>query len=273
MARIRTVKPEFFRHEGLQDLEAANVGKYPMLVFEGLWGHCDKAGRFEWRPRTLKLDILPFLPFDMAETLGLLADAGFIERYEVGGKAYGLVKSFAEHQRLSGKEAQEPEKFPEPSVKTRGSVGECPGEETGSNGEATGKHPVAQEGKGREEERKEEGKEGGADAPEAEDGLSETGTRQPSPQYRWQGKVIHLKDQDYAQWRRTYTAIPDFDAELFAADCYYADHPPQDGKWFFPVSNWLKKAHQDAKTRAAARPPPDSHGLRGRDRMHSGAGG
>lgn len=45
MARIRTIKPEFFRHEGLQDLEQANPGAYAMLVFAALWGHCDKHGR------------------------------------------------------------------------------------------------------------------------------------------------------------------------------------------------------------------------------------
>ena len=76
MARIRSVKPEFFRHEGLQDLEVAHPGKYPMLVFEGLWCHCDSKGRFEWRPRQLKLDILPFLPFDMTATLAILEESG-----------------------------------------------------------------------------------------------------------------------------------------------------------------------------------------------------
>ena len=44
MARIRTIKPEFFRHESLQDLEIANPGMYPMMVFEALWGHCDSKG-------------------------------------------------------------------------------------------------------------------------------------------------------------------------------------------------------------------------------------
>lgn len=136
MARIRTIKPEFFRHEGLQDLERDNPGACVMLVFAGLWGHCDKGGVFEWKPRTLKLDILPFLDFDMAETLALLTQAGLITRYAADGKEYGLVPTFAEHQRIGGKEAQEPEKHPR------------------SNGEASGKHQGLQEGKGREKERK-----------------------------------------------------------------------------------------------------------------------
>lgn len=125
MARIRTIKPEFFRHEGLQDL-AAKHGAHVMLVFAGLWGHADRAGQFEWRPRQLKLDILPFLDFDMGTTLDILAEAGFIERYEVDGKSYGLIPSFADHQRFSGKEAQEKVKHPAPPAKKVGSVGEAP---------------------------------------------------------------------------------------------------------------------------------------------------
>ena len=147
MARIRTVKPDFFRHEGLQDLEAANVGKYPMLVFEGLWGHCDKAGRFEWRPRMLKLDILPFLAFDMTETLGLLVEAGYIERYEVDGVQYGAIHTFTDHQRIGGKESQEPAKCPSPE---EGNTSEQTAKQQGSNGEALG--IAGREGKGREEE-------------------------------------------------------------------------------------------------------------------------
>lgn len=145
MARIRTIKPEFFRHEGLQDLEAANPGKHVMLTFAALWGHCDKAGRFEWRPRTLKLDILPFLDFDMRETLETLRRAGFILKYVIDGKEYGEINSFEKHQRISGKEAQEPEKYPEPVEY-----------EVGSDGEAPEKQQRLQEGKGigREEEGK-----------------------------------------------------------------------------------------------------------------------
>ncbi len=160
MGRIRTVKPEFFRHEGLQDLEAENPGMYPMLVFAGLWTACDKAGRFEWKPRTLKLDLLPFLPFDMAQTLALLESAGQVVRYEVDGREYGYIPSFEEHQRIAGKEAQAPAKYPEPPAEQTGQV-------RGSTREAPVKHPGAQEGKGREEEREREEEGNGEPAPDA----------------------------------------------------------------------------------------------------------
>ena len=160
MARIRTIKPEFFRHEGLQDL-AAQRGVHLMLVFAGLWGHCDKSGRFEWKPRSLKLDILPFLEFDMAQALDDLAEAGFLTRYEVDGRAYGEIPSFAKHQRISGKESQEPEKHPARADLSPGSHREASGNHCGGGVEAVGKqrgstwdavrkHLGSQEGKGRE---------------------------------------------------------------------------------------------------------------------------
>lgn len=143
MARIRSVKPDFFRHEVLQDLEIGNPGSYPMMVFAGLWGHCDSKGRFEWRPRQLKLDILPFLPFDMAATLEILERSGMVKRYSVDGKDYGEVPTFVKHQRLSGKESTEGEKHPEP-------IREAKGKQQGSGGEIQ----ESQEGKGMEEEGK-----------------------------------------------------------------------------------------------------------------------
>lgn len=144
MARIRTVKPDFFRHELLQDLEKQYPGCYVMLVYIGIWSLCDKEGRFEWKPRTMKLDILPFLDFDMEQTLLLLERFSLIAQYEHDGKLYGLVKTFKEHQRINGKEAQEPAKYPVPIEFNKLSQG--------STGEAPGKQSRSQEGKGRERE-------------------------------------------------------------------------------------------------------------------------
>lgn len=123
MARIRTVKPDFFRHEALQDLQERFPNVHPMLVFAGLWTVADRCGRFEWKPRTLKLDVLPFLRFEMAEALSVLEDAGFIVRYEVEGKIYGFIPTFEEHQRITGKELASPPRYPEPP---QGITGETP---------------------------------------------------------------------------------------------------------------------------------------------------
>ena len=126
MARIRSIKPQFFRHEELQELETANPHNRPMLVFSGLFTVADREGRFEWRPRQIKLDILPFLEFDMAETLELLASRGFVVKYQHGGKTYGNIPTFLEHQCPNKKEPASripaPHQHSTSTVPTRGEV-------------------------------------------------------------------------------------------------------------------------------------------------------
>ncbi|GHT52929.1 hypothetical protein FACS1894106_2740 [Spirochaetia bacterium] len=114
MSRIRNVRPEFFRHEGLQDIEKQNPGKYPMFVFEGLWTKCDRQGVFEWKPRSLKLDILPFLDFDMSESLAILLKAKYIKKYIVEGKEYGIIITFLKHQKISFAEQKNQNVYPLP---------------------------------------------------------------------------------------------------------------------------------------------------------------
>jgi hypothetical protein len=131
MARIRNIKPDYFRHEALQDLEAAHPGAYIMLTYIALWCQCDANGNFPWKPRTLKLDILPFIPFDLAATMKILLDTGHIQQYAGhDGNTYGHIPTFRTHQRITGKEATEGEKYPKPTP--------------GNNRETTGKQPDAQ---------------------------------------------------------------------------------------------------------------------------------
>lgn len=67
------------------------------------------------------------------------------------------------------------------------------------------------------------------------------------PDLAFLGRVIRLTRKDYTAWRATYRNIANLDAELTAADAYYADNPPKGGKWFFPVANWLKRADEQSK--------------------------
>ena len=105
MGRIRTVKPELFRHEAL--FEAEQDYQLPLrLVFIGLFTCCDKEGRFRWRPRQLKLDILPYDDIDFSRVLDALATRGFLVKYEVEGEVYGYIPSWHKHQNINNKEAE-----------------------------------------------------------------------------------------------------------------------------------------------------------------------
>jgi 5-methylcytosine-specific restriction endonuclease McrA len=96
--RIRTIKPEFFRDVKLADLDIAHPEAHVMLVFQGLWCVADRAGRFGWEPRVLKLDILPFHDFDMARSLEALVEIKCLQKYEVDGRCYGQIVNWDRHQ-------------------------------------------------------------------------------------------------------------------------------------------------------------------------------
>jgi hypothetical protein len=114
MARIRNVKPEFYSHEELNDLEARFPELKPMLVFSGLWNQCEYSGVFAWSIRKLKLAILPFIDFDLERSLDLLENYGFVRRYRNGGKEYGHVINFTKYQAISGSERARGLKYPLP---------------------------------------------------------------------------------------------------------------------------------------------------------------
>lgn len=103
MSRIRTIKPEFFRHEKLFEAEQA-TGLPLRLAFEGLWIVADREGRFRWQPRIIKLDVLPFDNVDFAAILNALAEHGFVVRYTVGAETFGHIPSWAKHQHVNVRE-------------------------------------------------------------------------------------------------------------------------------------------------------------------------
>lgn len=126
--RIRTVKPEVHRDEELWDL-GVETG-WPMFqAFIGLWNCADREGRFEWRPRALKALVLPYWDGDFARVLDAFATRGFVRRYTVGGRDYGLVRTFTRHQSINNREEEstlpappddEPESPNDPPTPTRG---------------------------------------------------------------------------------------------------------------------------------------------------------
>lgn len=139
MARIRTVKPEFFRHAGLYDAE--RVTRLPLrLGFEGLWIAADREGRFKWEPRTLKLDCLPYDDLDFADVLDALEVHGFIEKYEVDGRTYGWIPSWHRHQHINQREAQS--SIPPPSGKDTCTHVHAHGEGEGKGKEGSGGEEV-----------------------------------------------------------------------------------------------------------------------------------
>lgn len=95
MARIRSIKPEFFMDDAL-----AALGPHAQLLFAGLWCQADREGRLNDRPARLKAAILPYADIDVSALLDALADGPdpFIIRYEVDGRNYIQIVNFERHQ-------------------------------------------------------------------------------------------------------------------------------------------------------------------------------
>lgn len=100
MARIRTIKPQFFTSEDVTALPPL-----ARLLFVGLFTECDRDGRVEDRPRTLKMRLLPEDDVDVDALLWSLVDGGLIRRYEANGQAIIQVSGFQKHQKPHPKEA------------------------------------------------------------------------------------------------------------------------------------------------------------------------
>ena len=63
--------------------------------------------------------------------------------------------------------------------------------------------------------------------------------------YAFSGRIVKLNQEHYDLWKKTYHAIPDFDAYLQKQDDFYAGLSKQElGKWFPRLSAALGKAHQ-----------------------------
>ena len=144
MARIRTIKPEFYTHEELYIAEREE--KLPLrLAFSGLWTICDREGRFKWRPNTIKLSVLPFDSVDFSRVLDALVTRGFIEQYATeDGELFGFVPSFPDHQVINNRESQSVIPSPFDACSTRDPRGLC--KDKGKGKERKGKE---EEGNGR----------------------------------------------------------------------------------------------------------------------------
>ena len=116
--RARNIKPGFFKNDALAELDFAG-----RLLFIGLWGIADRAGRLEDRPKKIKAEVFPYDEVNVDAFLGELARLGFILRYEAEGERYIQIVHFDKHQNPHPREAPSniPAAGPCPSLATPGS--------------------------------------------------------------------------------------------------------------------------------------------------------
>lgn len=96
MARIRSIKPEFWTDETM-----VRMPFEARLLFIGLWNFADDYGCFADEPERLRMQILPGDGVDIVVLLDLLAAAGRIELNESpDGGRFWTIAHFSDHQKV-----------------------------------------------------------------------------------------------------------------------------------------------------------------------------
>lgn len=94
MARIRSVKPDFFTDDKINELNPAT-----RLFFIGLWTQADRYGRLLDRPKHLRIKLLPCDRLDGGKMIQSLETEGLIIRYKIEAEKYIQIVNFELHQR------------------------------------------------------------------------------------------------------------------------------------------------------------------------------
>lgn len=99
MARIRTIKPDFWRDEDLSALPEATH-----LLAAALLNYADDEGYFNANPRLIQAECCPLREPSVSihESLNLLSNAKWLRLgADESGKRYGQIRTFVKHQRIN----------------------------------------------------------------------------------------------------------------------------------------------------------------------------
>lgn len=123
MARIRTIKPEFWTSE--QIVECSMNAR---LLFIGLWNFCDDNGIHPYSPKTIKMEIFPGDEIKISQIENWLSELianGLIKTYHVENKQYLIVTGW-HHQKVDRPNPKHPlpEKFDDDSTNDRRGINE-----------------------------------------------------------------------------------------------------------------------------------------------------
>ncbi|MDA8210205.1 MAG: hypothetical protein M0Z92_14560 [Actinomycetota bacterium] len=171
MARIRTIKPEFWT-----DPLMVSLPYEVRLFYIGLWNFADDWGCLENEPLRLRLQVLPADPVDAEELVETLIRHGRLERLEDGGGTVFLhLAKFEEHQKVDKRSAS---KYGLPETWRKVASEQAPPDPAESRrippNSTPGKEGKGMEGKGME----------GISAPSGDDAPSDVPDVLPSPRPR-----------------------------------------------------------------------------------------
>lgn len=136
MARIRTIKPEFFTSEDIVALSAL-----ARLLYIATWCEADKEGRLAWKPKTLKMRYFPADTCDIDVLCQELLSADLLVLY---GNGLAYIPKFRQHQHINARESESQLPDPHASPTRKARVPHA------SHTRIDAPHTCMEEGKGRE---------------------------------------------------------------------------------------------------------------------------
>lgn len=104
MARIRTIKPDFWTDEKIVELSYL-----ARLLFIGLLNFCDDDGRMQFSPKKIKMQIFPADHTDLSGEFEELRGMSLINIYIFENIEYLEVCNFSKHQKI---DKRTPSKLP-----------------------------------------------------------------------------------------------------------------------------------------------------------------
>lgn len=96
MARIRTIKPEFWTDETIVELDYAD-----RLLFIGLWNFADDQGYLPLRPKRIKMQVFPGDEFDVLAALRRLWESSLLSLYACPDGLLLHIRNWSRHQKVS----------------------------------------------------------------------------------------------------------------------------------------------------------------------------
>lgn len=118
MARIRTIKPEFWTDDTITECSLS-----ARLLFIGTWNFADDAGNLDRSAKQIKARVFPVDNVDCEKLIVELIAHGLLIEYSVGDKKYLHIPGFTEHQVINRPSKPAVPQYDE-SMKTPGTLTE-----------------------------------------------------------------------------------------------------------------------------------------------------
>lgn len=246
MARIRTIKPEFWTSE--QIVECSPIAR---LLFIGMWNFCDDGGNHPASHKTLKMQIFPGDDISASQIESYISELlsnGLLSEYTAEGRKYWHVTGWR-HQKIDRPSYKHPRPFDERSSN------DGRGLDDGHPPEGKGR-----EGKGMEVKAAAAREAYAATGETAEEYLARIAATQPADTRRM---VVMTDDWQPCEKFEDQARISGIDPDLLTSDAlakfriFYDGQERLANRWNLALIDWLKRERPaNVADIRAAKPKP-----------------